>query len=129
MQMPGLAAISLRRDSTDRVAREWAVALAELFSVSLTERGPRFVDLWVSALVDLEPHILDAACRRSMQTCKFYPMPAELRRLAEQIDAEEFFTDPERSMERIARRFGLRAPQIAVSGETEPRGKEREISR
>ncbi|MBZ5701005.1 MAG: hypothetical protein LAN84_04090 [Acidobacteriia bacterium] len=33
----------------------------------------------MSALADLEPDVLDAACRRAMQTCKFFPAPAEIR--------------------------------------------------
>ena len=37
------------------------------------------MNLWVSALVDLEPSVLDAACKRAMQTCKFFPTPAEVR--------------------------------------------------
>jgi hypothetical protein len=68
-----------KSDRTDRLAREWVVTFAELYRVSLKERGPRFVDLWVFALSDLEPAVLDAACKRAMQTCKFFPTPAEIR--------------------------------------------------
>lgn len=64
---------------TEELARKWAVTFAELFCVSLKERGPRFVALWVSALSDMKPDALDAACRRGMQTCKFFPTPAEIR--------------------------------------------------
>jgi hypothetical protein len=64
---------------TERLAREWVVTFAELYSVNLADRGPRSVNLWVSALVDLEPAVLDAACKRAMQRCKFFPTPAEVR--------------------------------------------------
>ena len=64
---------------TERVAREWVVKFAELYAVSLADRGPRFVELWASAVADLSPDMLDAACRKAMQTCKFFPMPAEVR--------------------------------------------------
>jgi hypothetical protein len=64
------------------------VTLAELFSASLKDRGPRFVELWVSALADLEPEVLDAACKRAMQIYKFFPMPAEIRAAIEQPEAK-----------------------------------------
>jgi hypothetical protein len=46
--------------------------------------------LWVSALVDLEPEVLDAACRKAMQTCKFFPTPAEIRGAIERAESEGF---------------------------------------
>jgi hypothetical protein len=76
-----LATTSSPRDSvqTDHLAREWVITFAELYRVSLKERGPRFVDLWVAAVSDLDPAVLDAACKRTMQTCKFFPTPADIR--------------------------------------------------
>jgi hypothetical protein len=64
---------------TEQLAREWAVTFAELYSVSLRDRGPRFVALWVSALADLAPEVLDTACRKAMKSCRFFPTPAEIR--------------------------------------------------
>jgi hypothetical protein len=69
--------------SAERVAREWLVTFAELYRVSLTERGPRFVDIWVGALSDLEPEVLEAACEKSVRTYKFFPAPAEVRALVD----------------------------------------------
>jgi hypothetical protein len=68
-----------RSSRTENVARQWVLQFAELYSASLAERGPRFVELWVSAFLDLAPDALEAACRRAMQTCKFFPTPAEIR--------------------------------------------------
>jgi hypothetical protein len=89
MQTNVLAEISSQQDSdqTERFAREWAATFAELFCVSLADRGPRFVNLWVSALSDLDPHVLDAACKRATQTCKFFPTPAEIRAHVDRADA------------------------------------------
>jgi len=71
--------LPLQGCSTEQVARQWAVTFAELFRVSLKERGQRFVDLWVSALADLKPEVLDEACQLAMRVCKFFPTPAEIR--------------------------------------------------
>src|SRR5260370_42187706 len=81
MPTNALVEISPLRDctQTEQLARKWAVTFAELFCVSLADRGPRFVDLWVSALTDLAPETVEATCRRTMQTCKFFPTPAEIR--------------------------------------------------
>lgn len=89
MPMNALETISPRRaySQTERLARQWMVTFAELFCVSLKDRGPRSVDLWVSALADLEPQILEAACRRAMQICKFFPTPAEIRAAIERPEA------------------------------------------
>jgi hypothetical protein len=73
--------------STEALARQWAVTFAELFCVSLKERGPRFVGLWAAALADLEPQVLEAACQKAMRTCKFFPMPAEIRALVDRAHA------------------------------------------
>jgi hypothetical protein len=70
---------SLGYAATDLVAKQWLAQFAELYGVNLVDRGERFVKLWVAALSDLEPEILDAACRKAIQTCKFFPMPAEIR--------------------------------------------------
>ncbi len=77
---------------TERMAREWAATFAELYGVKLEDRGPRFVNLWVSTLVDLAPSVLNAACKRATQTCKFFPTPAEVRvhvDSAEQLNLED----------------------------------------
>jgi hypothetical protein len=94
MPTNALAEILPSRDysQTEKLARKWIVTFAELFCTSLEDRGPRFVDLWVSALSDLEPGILDAACRRATQSCKFFPMPAEIRgpiQIVELTDLED----------------------------------------
>lgn len=84
-----LEVISPRQDCnrSERIAREWAVTFAELYCIALVDRGPRFVDLWVSALADLEPNVLDAACRRAMEVCKFFPSPAEIRAQIDKANA------------------------------------------
>jgi hypothetical protein len=94
MPTNALAEILPSRDcsQTEKLARKWVVTFAELFCVSLEDRGTRFVELWVSSLVDLEPGTLDAACWRAMQTCKFFPTPAEIRapiQVVEQADFED----------------------------------------
>lgn len=96
--MNGLVATSplpVSISQTDRLAREWVVRFAELYSVSLAERGPRFVELWVSAVADLAPETLDAACRKAMQTCKFFPLPAEIRNHIEKAEKNGFDLEAE----------------------------------
>jgi len=90
MQNSALVKTSSPQDSSDteKLARQWAATFAELFQVSLAQRGPRFVDLWVSALADLDPNALNAACRRAMQVSKFVPTPAGIRSMIKQADAD-----------------------------------------
>jgi hypothetical protein len=95
--------ISQQRDSgrTERLAREWIVTFAELYSVSLKDRGPRFVTLWVSAVSDLDPGAFEAACSRAMQTCKFFPTPAEIRGLLDQAGAKGFDLEAEGEWQKL----------------------------
>jgi hypothetical protein len=97
MPMNELAIISKRPDSgkTERLAREWLVMFAELYSVSLKDRGKRFVELWISAVSDLDPRTLDAACRRTIQVCKFFPTPADVRGQIDQAVAKGFELEAE----------------------------------
>ena len=92
MPTNALAEILPLRDcsQTEKLARTWAVTFAELFCVSLEDRGARFVAVWVSALADLEPEALDAACRRAMQTFKFFPTPAEIRAPLQAVEQADF---------------------------------------
>jgi hypothetical protein len=85
----------------ERLAREWIVKFAELYGVSLKDRGPRFVDLWVSAVSDLEPRAFDSACRLAMQRCKFLPMPSEIRSLLDQADAKGFDLEAETEWQKL----------------------------
>jgi hypothetical protein len=103
MPMGEPAPISPQRacGQTERVAREWAVTFAELFCVSLAERGPRFVDLWVSALTDLPPDVLDAACRRAMKSCKFFPTPAEIRAGIDRAEAGASEIEAQHAWQRV----------------------------
>ena len=64
---------------TEQPARKWIVILAEFYRTDLTERGPRYVELWVGALSDVEASSLELACRKAMQLYKFFPTPAEIR--------------------------------------------------
>lgn len=84
-----------RSSPTERLARQWVLQFAELYSVGLADRGPRFVELWVSALLDLAPDTLEAACRRAMQTCKFFPTAAEIRAHIEGANAKGFELEAE----------------------------------
>jgi hypothetical protein len=77
--------------------------LAELFSVSLKDRGPRFVDLWVSALADLAPETLETACKRAIQICKFFPTPAEIRAAIERPEAKALQLEAEDAWHRALR--------------------------
>lgn len=126
--MTELAVISpsqASRSQTERVAREWIVQFAELYSVNLADRGPRFVELWVSALVDLRPEALEAACRKAMQVCKFFPVPAEVRGLIEKAQAGAFELKAEEAW-RKALRFSteLWHPDTGVMRFRDPRSGE-----
>jgi hypothetical protein len=82
--MNSLVRTHARQNSqTDRLAREWLVGFAELYRVSLADRGPRFVEIWVKGVCDLEPEILDVACQRAVRTYKFFPTPAEIHFLVD----------------------------------------------
>lgn len=81
---------------------------AELFSVSLIDRGSRFVELWVAALSDLEPQALEGACVRATQTCKFFPTPAEIRSHIDGAQSKALELEAQQQWEnalRVAREF------------------------
>jgi hypothetical protein len=92
-----LAIISKSQASgqTERLARVWLVAFAELYSVSLKDRGKRFVELWISAVSDLDPRAFDAACKHTVKVCKFFPMPADIRSQIDQARAKGFELEAE----------------------------------
>jgi hypothetical protein len=87
--------------ATERLAREWAVVFAELYRVKLQDRGPRFVNVWVGALSDLAPEVLDAACKRTIQTCKFFPTPAEIRAHIDRADTNANDASAEKAWQRV----------------------------
>jgi hypothetical protein len=73
---------------SEPLAREWLIKFAELYCVSLKDRGTRFAELWVSALSDLDPASFDAACERTVRVCKFFPTPADIRNQIDQARAK-----------------------------------------
>jgi hypothetical protein len=75
-----------RQNQTDCLACQWLTAFASFYNVSLRERGERFVEMWIAALSDLRPEELQAACEMATRTCRFFPLPAEIR---SQVDPHE----------------------------------------
>jgi len=70
---------STQQSQTEILARKWLSAFASLYNTTLRERGERFVEIWVAAVSDLRPEILQLACERAARNCKFFPLPAEIR--------------------------------------------------
>jgi hypothetical protein len=64
--------------SHETVARALAI-MQELWSREIT---PELVRIYRAALADVDDDALLAAVRRALATCKFFPVPAELRDLA-----------------------------------------------
>ncbi len=42
-----------------------------------------YIDLWCEALDDLEPELIEFACRTYFRGMKFFPMPGDIREIAE----------------------------------------------
>jgi hypothetical protein len=64
--------------SHETVARALAI-MQELWSREIT---PELVRIYRAALADVDDDTLLAAVRRALASCKFFPVPAELRHLA-----------------------------------------------
>lgn len=77
---------SKRRNETEGLARQWLSAFASFYNVKLQERGERFKEMWIAALSDLRPEELQAACEAAIRTCRFLPLPAEIRTQLDQVD-------------------------------------------
>ena len=79
----GLAVISpkLASKSPSEIAlRQWFVTFAEL---KREEFSKIFIDVWCEALNDLDPELIEFACRTYFRWMKFFPMPGDIREIAE----------------------------------------------
>jgi hypothetical protein len=45
-------------------------------------------DIYVEALSDIDPHTLDRAFKNALQTCKFFPKPADIRECIDEANAK-----------------------------------------
>jgi hypothetical protein len=75
--MPKLAVHS----ASEIALRQWFVRFAEL---KREEFHKPFIDLWCEALSDLEPGLIEFACRAYFRSMKFFPMPGDIREIAEE---------------------------------------------
>jgi hypothetical protein len=100
--------------SHETVARALAI-MQELWSREIT---PELVRIYRAALADVDDDALLAAVRRALTTCKFFPVPAELRELAGAN--RPAFVDAEAVLDRIAGHAsyhpasGTRMPRVEV---------------
>lgn len=66
--------------------QRWLVKFAEIFEVDLSEKGPRYVSLWVEALGRIAPEILDLALARLLvqwrpEYGRKFPVPSDVTAL------------------------------------------------
>jgi biotin carboxylase len=68
------------KSASEVALRQWFVRFAEL---KREEFHKPFIDLWCEALSDLEPELIEFACRIYFRSMKFFPMPGDIREIAE----------------------------------------------
>jgi hypothetical protein len=68
------------KSDSEVALRQWFVRFAEL---KREEFHKPFIDLWCEALSDLEPELIEFACRTYFRGMKFFPMPGDIREIAE----------------------------------------------
>lgn len=74
--------------TTEAVIRKWLVVFGSLFGRDMSEL---LIASWCELLSDLVPEVVEQACRRAAETCKFFPTPADVRvqiDRAEELDLE-----------------------------------------
>jgi nucleotide-binding universal stress UspA family protein len=89
-----------------QLIRQWAVRFASNCGKALSDD---LVALWQDELSDLPFDVLEAAFRKTMQTCRFWPTVADIRSHVQQADSTVADAEAERAWDKVleyAVRFG-----------------------
>jgi hypothetical protein len=99
-----ICATQASKSSADAVSRKWIVIFAELH---FREVSSEFIDIWCRALADIDPELLDRACERAVQTCRFFPTPADIRAAIEEAQSNAHKIEAEAAWNRVFRAASL----------------------
>lgn len=103
MPSSGLAIISGPPDSSsETVIRQWLVRFAEHCRQKgrAAEITTALVKSWVDVLGHVDPKLLDAACRKTALTCKFFPTPADVYERIDQTNTKAAELEAEAAWQR-----------------------------